>query len=148
MVWFRWGCTASCGWHVRCFGVRGDAWSVLLSPCNTLAWCFVGDWLFVFPLCGFSLSLFCNYTLAWCLPILCMDSRVHTSCNIGSSITHSRGTVFSGGTSQHSPAAPSPTAAAFPSAQMHPWECGHSQLRCPQGGSRTSPPATHCRCGG
>ena len=25
---------------------------------------FVGDWLFVFPLCGFSLSLFCNY-LGW-----------------------------------------------------------------------------------
>ena len=23
---------------------------------------FVGDWLFVFPLCGFSLSLFCNYS--------------------------------------------------------------------------------------
>ena len=23
---------------------------------------FVGEWLFVFPLCGFSLSLFCNYT--------------------------------------------------------------------------------------
>ena len=22
---------------------------------------FVGEWLFVFPLCGFSLSLFCNY---------------------------------------------------------------------------------------
>ena len=22
---------------------------------------FVGDWHFVFPLCGFSLSLFCNY---------------------------------------------------------------------------------------
>ena len=22
----------------------------------------VGDWLFVFPLCGFSLSLFCNYS--------------------------------------------------------------------------------------
>ena len=22
---------------------------------------FVGAWLFVFPLCGFSLSLFCNY---------------------------------------------------------------------------------------
>ena len=35
MVWFRWGCTASCGWNVRCVGVRGDAWSVLLSPCNT-----------------------------------------------------------------------------------------------------------------
>ena len=24
---------------------------------------FVGEWLFVFLLCGFSLSLFCNYTL-------------------------------------------------------------------------------------
>ena len=24
---------------------------------------FVGEWLFVFPLCGFSLSLFCNYRL-------------------------------------------------------------------------------------
>ena len=35
MVWFRWGCTASCGWNVRCVGVRGDAWSVMLSPCNT-----------------------------------------------------------------------------------------------------------------
>ena len=23
---------------------------------------FVGEWLLVFPLCGFSLSLFCNYT--------------------------------------------------------------------------------------
>ena len=23
---------------------------------------FVGEWLFVFPLCGFSLSLFCNYS--------------------------------------------------------------------------------------
>ena len=22
---------------------------------------FVGEWIFVFPLCGFSLSLFCNY---------------------------------------------------------------------------------------
>ena len=26
---------------------------------------FVGDRLFVFPLCGFSLSLFCNYTTGW-----------------------------------------------------------------------------------
>ena len=24
---------------------------------------FVGDWLFVFPLCGISLSLFCNYPM-------------------------------------------------------------------------------------
>ena len=30
------------------------------------------------------------------------------------------------GTAQHSPAAPSPTAAEYPSAQMHPWECGHN----------------------
>ena len=36
MVWFRWGCTASCGWNVRCVGVRRDAWPVMLSPCNTL----------------------------------------------------------------------------------------------------------------
>ena len=35
MVWFRWGCTASCGWNVRCVGVRGGAWPVFLSPCNT-----------------------------------------------------------------------------------------------------------------
>ena len=28
-------CTASCGWNVRCAGVRGNAWSVMLSPCNT-----------------------------------------------------------------------------------------------------------------
>ena len=35
-VWFGfvWACTASCGWNVRCVGVRGDAWSVMLSPCN------------------------------------------------------------------------------------------------------------------
>ena len=35
MVWFRCGCSACCGWNVRCVGVRGDAWLVLLSPCNT-----------------------------------------------------------------------------------------------------------------
>ena len=35
---------------------------------------FVVDWLFVFPLCGFSLSLFCNYylhdayTTPWVVP--------------------------------------------------------------------------------
>ena len=40
---------------------------------------------------------------------------------------------LSGGTYQHSPAAPSPTAAALPSVQMHPWECARSQLRCPHG---------------
>ena len=26
---------------------------------------FVGEWLFVFPLCGFSLSLFCNYHMGY-----------------------------------------------------------------------------------
>ena len=30
-------CTASCGWHMRCIVVRGDAWPLLLSPCNTHA---------------------------------------------------------------------------------------------------------------
>ena len=29
-----------------------------------VAWGFVGEWLFDFPLCGFSLSLICNYTRA------------------------------------------------------------------------------------
>ena len=35
MGWYRWVCTASCGWHMRCIVVRGDAWPLLLSPCNT-----------------------------------------------------------------------------------------------------------------
>ena len=34
---------------------------------------FVGDWLFVFPLCGFSLSLFCNY----------QHALAQTPCNVG-----------------------------------------------------------------
>ena len=29
-------CNASCGWHMRCIVVQGDAWPLLLSPCNTL----------------------------------------------------------------------------------------------------------------
>ena len=28
-------CHTCFGWNVRCVGVRGDAWSVMLSPCNT-----------------------------------------------------------------------------------------------------------------
>ena len=36
MVWFRWVCTASCDWHMRCTVGRGDAWPLLLSPCNTM----------------------------------------------------------------------------------------------------------------
>ena len=32
---------------------------------ETLHGVFVGEWLFVFPLCGFSLSLFCNYFETW-----------------------------------------------------------------------------------
>ena len=35
MVWFRWVCTASCGRHMHCIVVRGDAWPMLLCPCNT-----------------------------------------------------------------------------------------------------------------
>ena len=33
----------------------------------------VGDWLFVFPLCGFSLSLFCNY--APCVTLVLHDNQ-------------------------------------------------------------------------
>ena len=36
---------------------------------------FVGEWLFVFPLCGFSLSLFCNYN---CIATHSSDRRVLT----------------------------------------------------------------------
>ena len=35
-VWFGFVRAASCGWNVRRVGVRGDAWPVLLSPCNTI----------------------------------------------------------------------------------------------------------------
>ena len=40
---------------------------------------FVGDWLFVFPLCGFSLSLFCNYPQRHSfvtIPPACLVARV------------------------------------------------------------------------
>ena len=37
---------------------------------------FVGDWLFVFPLCGFSLSLFCNYRYR------CTWQLNHTMCQV------------------------------------------------------------------
>ena len=40
----------------RCTGVATDKCSA-----GWLHGVFVGEWLFVFPLCGFSLSLFCNY---------------------------------------------------------------------------------------
>ena len=47
---------------------------------------FVVDWLFVFPLCGFSLSLFCNYSRACmlagateCLHILAPTLRALTA---------------------------------------------------------------------
>ena len=42
---------------------------------------------------------------------------------------HARLPARSGGTSQHSPSAASPVAAALPSAQVNPWECAHSPLR-------------------
>ena len=43
---------------------------------------FVGAWLFVFPLCGFSLSLFCNYgsrlkIYAFAFSNICI---MHTCC--------------------------------------------------------------------
>ena len=64
----------------------------------------------------------------------------HRNANPG----HARLSAHSGGTSQNPPAAPPPKAAALPSAQMHPWQCAHSQLRCPLGGSRTSLPPCPC----
>ena len=36
---------------------------------------FVGDWLFVFPLCGFSLSLFCNYVQLGSTPYYALVKR-------------------------------------------------------------------------
>ena len=46
---------------------------MLLAMAGWLHGVFVGDWLFVFPLCGFSLSLFCNYS-----PMLlrCIRTRI------------------------------------------------------------------------
>ena len=41
---------------------KPDLWvCVRIAMAGWLHGVFVGDWLFVFPLCGFSLSLFCNY---------------------------------------------------------------------------------------
>ena len=48
MVWFRWGCTASCGWNVRCVGVRGDAWPVL-RWCYTPPHCMLASLLVLIP---------------------------------------------------------------------------------------------------
>ena len=41
---------------------------------------FVGDWLFVFPLCGFSLSLFCNYHCnnAVLLMLTLLSPKIHS----------------------------------------------------------------------
>ena len=36
---------------------------------------FVGEWLFIFPLCGFSLSLFCNYGFMHAWPFSLSDGR-------------------------------------------------------------------------
>ena len=43
--------------------------AVRIAMAGWLHGVFVGEWLFVFPLCGFSLSLFCNYhvTPAGCM---------------------------------------------------------------------------------
>ena len=42
-------------------GAGGEVWvCVRIAMAGWLHGVFVGEWLFVFPLCGFSLSLFCN----------------------------------------------------------------------------------------
>ena len=54
-----------CGGRRGCEGRRGGCgrrWGGVVEGRVGTAGVFVGDWLFVFPLCGFSLSLFCNYT--------------------------------------------------------------------------------------
>ena len=48
-----------------CLRFRNDGMFVTTMAC--LHGVFVGEWLFVFPLCGFSLSLFRNY-YCMCMP--------------------------------------------------------------------------------
>ena len=43
---------------------------VTIAMAGWLHGVFVGEWLFVFPLCGFSLSLFCNYLLTAVLHLI------------------------------------------------------------------------------
>ena len=40
---------------------------------------FVGEWLFVFPLCGCSISLFCNYIYVACTYSTCGTPILHPS---------------------------------------------------------------------
>ena len=47
----------------RPFSVDITFFCQLLKRTYTYGFC--GEWLFVFPLCGFSLSLFCNYTYTY-----------------------------------------------------------------------------------
>ena len=64
-----WRQRAHSQWCIRVLGdsTAGGAEGMLRCTAREIAmagWLhgvFVGDWLFVFPLCGFSLSLFCNY---------------------------------------------------------------------------------------
>ena len=49
------GCAVSVCWVCACVTI------VTIATAGWLHGVFVGEWLFVFPLCGFSLSLFCNY---------------------------------------------------------------------------------------
>ena len=39
-LWFLFcqACTASCGCYKHCVHIRGDAWPMLLSPCNNMMW--------------------------------------------------------------------------------------------------------------
>ena len=54
------------------FSHTPDGWLV--------AWGFVGEWHFVFPLCGFSLSLFCNYPFGNDMKGLCRHGICVGAC--------------------------------------------------------------------
>ena len=58
-----------------------DEMCVRIAMAGWLHGVLVGDWLFIFPLCGFSLSLFCNYFL--------MKSDAYDKCSaVGLDVRH------------------------------------------------------------
>ena len=57
------------GLHFNLHVTHQQIRSVRIAMAGWLHVVFVGEWLFVFPLCGFSLSLFCNYKYAKLLAI-------------------------------------------------------------------------------
>ena len=67
--------------HIVC----AESGCVRIAMAGWLHGVFVGEWLFVFPLCGFSLSLFCNYhstisSLLRPVRVLVDDCRTCSSC--------------------------------------------------------------------